>query len=304
MAEESLQLARESQDRAALLESLLRRFSLSLTPHGLATRRTTLREALDLSSHGTDVATRYFVLSANVVAAIQAGDKGDADTSTTAADAIAAQYDLAPLRWSAMARRAWRAGLEGRLDEAEELIRDARDYGAEHGISHAPESAQIQRAMLRWQQCRVAELLPGARAAHDAHATRFPGMTLVLARVLAEDSAGHDEARCLLSEFAEDAFAKLPRGTFWSSALVIAAETACMLELPDVSSTIRDLLMPFVDQVAFTGLWVAAPIAYGVAVASVGCGDHRAPRFFEQAARIADDLDAPILAARARGPHS
>jgi DNA-binding SARP family transcriptional activator len=300
-AVEAVVLARESHDRTALLESLMRRASFSLTPHSLETRRCALREVLDLSSRATDAATRYFALSASVIAAIQAGDFAEAEASTSEADTIAAQYDLAPLRWSAMARRAWMSGLRGRFEQAEELICDACDYGDCHGISHAPESARIQRAMLRWQQDRVGELLPVARAAHAEYADGFPGLTLLLARVLAEEQTTHDEARVLVSDFAEDAFAKLPLGTFWSSALVVTAETACILELPDVSRTIRDLLLPFADQVAFTGLWVAAPIAYGVGVASVGCGDRRAPQFFEQAADIADRLHAPILAARARG---
>jgi tetratricopeptide (TPR) repeat protein len=300
IAAESVNLARESRDRTALLESLMRSASLSLTPHSLMTRRAALREVLDLSSRATDATTRYFALSASVVAAIQAGDIAEADSCSAEADAIAAQYELAPLRWSAMARRAWRAGLAGRLDRAEELIREAAEYGAAHGVSHAPESALLQRAMLRWQQHRVPELLPNARAAHDTYRSTFPGLTLVLVRALATNPPDHDEARERLSAVAQNEFAALPRGTFWSSALVVTAETACMLDLPDVSATIRDLLLPFVDQVAFTGLWVAAPIAYGAAVASFGCGDPGASELFDRAAAVADSIRAPVLAARAR----
>jgi DNA-binding SARP family transcriptional activator len=301
-AEESLGLARKSEDRTALLESLLRRASLSLTPHSLSVRQSALREVLELSSRATDAVTRYFALSSNVVAAIQAGNLADADTASAEADTIAAHYDLAPLRWSTMARRAWRTGLEGSLERAEDLICEAWDYGDHHGVSHAPESARLQRGMLRWQQDRVIEILPTARSVYDDLASRFPGLALVLARVLSEDRDRHDEARALLSDLAENGFEKLPFGTFWSSALVVTAETACMLELPDVCTTIRDLLLPFTDQVAFTGLWVVAPIAYGVGVASVGCNDRRAPQFFDRAARIANRMHAPVLAARAREP--
>lgn len=299
-AEESLKLARKSCDRTALLESLSRRASFSLTPHSLAMRRSVLREVLELSSSATDAVTRYFALSSSVVAAIQAGDIAGADASSAEAGVIAAHYDLAPLQWSATARSAWMEGLKGRLEPAEQLIDDARDYGNEHGISHAPESARLQRAMLRWQQDRVAELLPAARTVCDDYAAHFPGMALVLARVLAEEEAGRDESRRLLTGFAENGFAQLPFGTFWSTALVVTAETAFMVEAPEVGATIRDLLLPFVDQVAFTGLWVAAPIAYGVGVAAESCGDRRASKFFEQAADIAERIHAPILAARAR----
>jgi hypothetical protein len=298
-AEQSVALARESGDRTALLECLMRSVSLSLTPHSLGSRRSALREVVDLSSRATDAATRYFALSANVIAAIQAADFTEAEASTAEADAIAAHYHLAPLRWSALTRRAWRAGLEGDLDRAEALIEEAAQYGDRHGISHAPEAARLQRAMLRWHQRRAPELLPAARGAYDAYAGAFPGIALVLARVLAEDPAGHDEARALLSDIARGGFARLPRGTFWSTALVVAAETAGLLDLPEVSTVIRDLLSPFADQVAFSGLWVAAPIAYGVGVAAAGCGDERAADFFERAADIADRIHAPVFAARA-----
>jgi hypothetical protein len=298
-ADEAVALARESNDRTALLESLMRRASFLLTPHSLTARRLALREILELSSRSTDVVTRYFALSASVVAAIQASDLVEAENSSTEADAIAVHYDLSPLEWSVRARRAWRAGLAGRLDEAEQLILDAWNYGNEHGVSHAAEAAQLQRVTLRWQQNRLGEVLPVARAAHDDYSSRSPGITIVLVRALAEHATGHDEARALLSNLAQDEFARLPMGTFWSTALVVAAEAACMTGLPDVSSTIRDLLLPFVDQVAFTGLWVTAPIAYGVAVACAGCDDRRAPKFFRHAAEIAERIHAPVLAARA-----
>ena len=58
--------------------------------------------------------------------------------------------------------------------------------------------------------------------------------------------------------------------------------------------------MPFADQVAFMGVWVTAPIAYGVGVAGIGCGDRDAPQFLAQAADVAERLHAPTLAARAR----
>jgi DNA-binding SARP family transcriptional activator len=299
-AEEAVALARSSGDRAALLESLMRRASFSLTPHTLTARRFALREIVSLSSRSTDVVTRYFALSASVVAAVQACDLAEAETSSAEADAIAAQYDLAPLQWSALARRAWRCALAGHLDRAERRIQEASDFGNAHGVSHAPEAARLQRVALRWQQDRMAELVPIARVVNDDYGSRTPGVSVILARALAEHASGHDEARVLLRDLADDGFAKLPLGTFWSSALIVGAEAACILDLPEVCGTIRDLLEPFIDQVAFTGLFMTAPIAYGVAVAAAGCGDDRAPKFFRHAADIADRLHAPVLAARAR----
>ena len=71
-----------------------------------------------------------------------------------------------------------------------------------------------------------------------------------------------------------------------------------MLRRPDVCATIRDLLLPFADQVAFSGIWVTAPVAYGVGVAACGCGDARAEDYFDQALAVADRMQAPVLAER------
>ena len=300
MTDEAVALARDSHDRKALYESLLRRTAVSLSPHSLAVRRCALREVLDAGEYSVDVATRYFALSGAAVAAIQAGDIDEVECSSAEADAIATQYDLAPMRWSAMVRRAWRTGLAGRFEHAEKLIKNARKYGSESAITGAPETALLQLGLLRWQQDRVVETLPVVRAAFDHMSADFPGMALVLARALAEQDASHDEARAHLAEFASDSFGQLPRGTFWSSALILTAETACILDLPELSGIIRDLLMPFADQVAFSGVWVTAPIAYGIGIAMIGCDDARAPRFLEQAANLADRINAPAIATRIR----
>ena len=142
----------------------------------------------------------------------------------------------------------------------------------------------------------MTEVLPAARAAYD-EVRREPARHHALPR----PRARRRRIRACrgpgpTSAFAEHAFAQLPRGTFWSSELVVTAETARILGLPEVSRTIRDLLLPFVDQVAFAGVWVAAPIAYGVGMAAAGCGDPRAAQFFSDAADIADRIHAPVLA--------
>jgi hypothetical protein len=183
------------------------------------------------------------------------------------------------------------------------LLREAWEYGEAHGVPHAPEAGRLQRGTLRWQQGRTAELLPAARSFYDDVGVRFPGLGLILARVLCEDRTRHDDARRLVRDVAAHRFARLPTGTFWSSGLILTAESAAMLGMRDVCETIRELLAPFVDLVSFNGLWVVAPIAYGVGVAAAGCGDRRARRHLEHAAAIATRMHAPILAARALAPN-
>lgn len=300
IANQAVAVARRSHDTPALAETLLRRMSVSLAPHTLVARRRVLPELLNASAQSPDIPTRYFALSTAVLTAVQAGDLALVDQYGAQADALSLSYAIAPMQWSTMVRRAWRAGLAGRLDHAERLIEDAGTYGTEAAIAGAAETALMQRGLLRWQQDRIAEALPAARSTFDKLHTMMPGIALVLARALAAHEASHDEARAVLCEFGADSFARLRKGTFWSSLLVISAETAYLLDLPETCTVIRDLLLPFADQVAFTGGWVTAPIAYGIGLAMSGCDDPRAQGLLDRAAGIGERLDAPVLVARAR----
>jgi len=290
-ADNAVLLARESHDPAALAEALLRQMSASLSPHSLADRQHALPELLQVSLQSADIPTRYFALSTAVVTAIQAGDLAQVNQYSAEADAIAFSYDLAPMRWSAMVRRAWKAGLAGRHEHAEALIEAARTYGTGAGIAGAQETALMQLGLLRWQQERVPEVLPAVRHAFDDPNTTIPGVALVLARALAANPTGQDEARELLTTFADDTFNQLRRGPFWSSALILTAETAHLVDLPDISRVIRDLLLPYADQVAFTGSWVTAPIAYGIGIAMTGCHDPRANQLLEHSTTITHHLN-------------
>ncbi len=160
-------------------------------------------------------------------------------------------------------------------------------------------TALIQRSLLRWQQGRLPELLPSVESALAATAGRYPGIALVAARALVECER-YDDARALLDELGSAGLEAPRRGPVWSSALVITAETACILGLPGLGRAVRDSLEPFADQVAFTGSWVTAPIAYGVGLAMASCGDAGAAPMLERAADVADRLGAPVLAALAR----
>jgi len=302
IADEAVVVARRSGDTSALAEALLRRMSVSLAPHSLAARQRALPELLDASAQSTDIPTRYFALSTAVLTAIQTGDLTQVDQYGAQADTLSLSYAIAPMQWSTMVRRAWRTGLAGRLEDVERLIEDAHTYGTDAAIAGAAETALMQRGLLRWQQDQMVHALPAARTAFDNFNTTMPGIALVLARALAAHETSHDDARTVFSEFAADRFAQLRRGTFWSSLLVISAETAYLLDLSDMCTTIRDLLLPFADQVAFTGSWVTAPIAYGIGIAMRGCDDRRARELLDRAADIAERLKAPVLVARARDP--
>ena len=194
--------------RAAISARCSKRFpvapSLSLAPSTLETRRSAFREVLELTSSATDVVTRYFALSANVVTAIEAGDVTGADAWSVEADTIASQYELAPLRWSTLVRRAWRAGLSGAFERAEALVLEAWQFGEAHGIPHAPEAGRLQRGMLRWQQDRVGSCWPRRSRPTTSSARSSQGSGSFSRGCSARIGERHDEARRLLHDVAID----------------------------------------------------------------------------------------------------
>jgi DNA-binding SARP family transcriptional activator len=297
--EEALALARKSGDRTALAESLFRKASLLLSPHSLDERRAALRELRDVAP-ATDVVMRYFICSTDAVASIEAGELAQADISATEADAIASRYDISPIRWSATIRHAWRAALAGNFDDAETFIEQASAFGQTHNIAHAPDLALAQRCLAGWQQGRLGSILPAARAAHERYGDSVPAMTLILARALADGPDTRDEAQAIVASFHDTQFASLRIGAMWSTALILTAETAQLLQLPEACRTICDLLLPYARQMACSGSWVTAPMAYGIGMAASGCGDPQAKAQFEYAIKLADRLEAPALAAQAQ----
>ena len=229
---------------------------------------------------------------------MQAADLAHAEHYAAASDAILDRCNLTPLRWSVMNRRVWRAGLLGRLDEAEQLLFDTREFGCTHGVTQAEHAADIQLAMVRWQQGRVLTSTPSELDAPQLGPP--PGFSFLHARFLAGDTATHAAARTVVEDLAQHEFEDLSVGPFWSSLLIVTAESAFLLGLPAVGRAIRRLLEPYIDQVAFSGLWVAAPIAHGAAVAAAAAHDPDASSLFEHAIMIAERVNAPLLRARAQ----
>ena len=298
IAREAIAIARESGDRGSLLEALCRHSGMLITAAALDERRAELKEARPLASDIGDVIAESQLTGSAVAAAIQAADLALAKRDVAVADRILDRCDLAPLRWSAMTRRVWSEARAGNLEEAERLIARTRAFGCTNGIGQAVPASLIQCSMLRWHQDRTAAELRYDDADLPLVSV-LPGNRHFLAHALAAGASSHDAARSLLQELAQHDFDDVPTDLFWSSILVATAETAFLLDLPVAAHAIRRRLEPFADQVAFCGLWIAAPIAHGVAVAAAACGDRDADSFFERAVEVAEKIKAPVLHDRA-----
>jgi DNA-binding SARP family transcriptional activator len=296
---EAITLARRSGSPEALVDALIRHSSMAQAPSSATRRRAEVDEALQLAETLHDDFARYYLAGAGMIAALQVADMAGCEQYIAVADAISRRNSLPPLVWTQRARRAWRFGLAGRLDDAERLIRIARDYGLANGMPHAEYVGLLQLAQLRWHQRRTSSIVSRVRDA-DAFFERFPGLNHVLIRALAVDEANRPDARRRLRALAANKFEDMPQNTFWATLLVLSAESAWILEMPDVAEMLRPMFDSCVDQVAFNGMWVAAPLAHGAAFASAALGAADADDLFELAIDVADRLDSPFLRARSQ----
>ena len=122
-------------------------------------------------------------------------------------------------------------------------------------------------------------------------------MTLLLARALAEQRDGREDAAAILAQFQAAGFDNLRINPMWSTALILTAETANLLGLVEVCRAVRALLLPFGGPDRAHRL--VGHRTHRVRHRSSGGGLRRLPspkHTSEQAVGLADRLHAPALA--------
>jgi len=287
--------ADQCNDAAVRVEVALRHFHATWSPHTLAARRASMREACRLVPD-SDIVNRSFALSMTAFAAIEAADLEAADAALTELFDLADRHGLPILTFNATAVRAWRTALAGDLDEAERLVLRSGEQAGSYGLHDAAWGLTLQLACITWQRGRFADLLPLLQLmpSTSAEATSSRIMT---ARALAA-TGDTDGARALIAALGDAELDRVAHDVVWVATMIAAAEAAFMLGLPELGASVRRRLEPFREQVAFVGNWVLAPIAYGAAVAGAAAGHTDIDALWDQALEISDRLGAPVLRAQ------
>lgn len=296
LLDEAIRAAREESDPAVLSETLLRHAYATATPRSLEARRANLAEAIELTRTTDDVVLRFYALSIAASAAVEAVAIDDADELISEATTLAAQVHLPMLAFGEVALRSWRVGLEGRLDEAEQLAIETATLGAKSRVEHAPLGPLVEIGCLRWLQERSDELLPFVQIIQNA--PKVVPLQAVSACALASSPDTRADANARLEAAARDDFAALPHDVFWSTALVFAGDAALTLGNAAVGEKVLRALLPYRDKVAFPGTWVFAPIAYGAAVGAAAARRPEADELFADAIDVARRLRAPVMEAK------
>jgi DNA-binding SARP family transcriptional activator len=176
--------------------------------------------------------------------------------------------------------------------------------GRAGGQLDAPLILAGQLVIIRHDQGRLGELTDLIAQTLQAN-PRLTGYRSILALAYCEDGRTADAARVLAAD-AHDGFAHLAQDPTWLSAACTYAHVAARL-LPlgvvprETAETLRTMLGPWRDQVAYLGPAGGRLVAHHLAQLELALGDAAAAQaLLETAVRRADALPAPAWAARAR----
>ena len=211
---------------------------------------------------------------------------------------IAKGFGVSWSTWAAVMRATQRA-FQGDLSAADQLSRGALLRGEELE-QNAGGVHLLQRFVLRFQQRRLAEEIPGLRHVAQASSVFRAGAALA---ALASSETGHiDQATTIARDTIGDDGTLLPRDVFWLAGMALLAEVATTARDHDLVPLIRDLIEPCASHVVVFGTG-AAVLGTGhqwLGRLATAAGDHAsALEHFDQARAIARRIGAPYWEAQA-----
>jgi DNA-binding winged helix-turn-helix (wHTH) protein/tetratricopeptide (TPR) repeat protein len=190
--------------------------------------------------------------------AIERADPEVIDREIEACDGLAERLRQPIFRWSVTRVCAARALWQGRVSEAEELLRRARDEGRRAG-EQADLSYHSGLFALRRMQGRVAELEAGLRADHRLPLERGHKHG-ALALMLAE-SGRTEEAQRELARLAHGGFSSVRRDSNFTYNLALLAETCALVSNEEKAEPLYEVLTPWAGRYLAIPTLVAAGCA-------------------------------------------
>ena len=291
LSDEAVALARWLEDPATLSMVLTLRFVAIWSPEMHAEREANTLEALTACESLTDPLAEFHALHWRGVVCIEGGDVAQARRWIARERELADRLRQPTLLWLAGGQEANLAIIDGRLGDAEVLSAAAFETGARR----EPDAVACYAAQLTALRFQLGTLgsLAGMIAQTVAENPGIPGFRSTLALALCE--AGHEaDAREILRDDAATGFTALGRDATWLAVICLYAEAASRLGDRHAAATLRPMLEPCSDLVAFPGWGPWGPVDHYLGLLAETVGDLDTA---EQRLHMADER-----AARARAP--
>ena len=225
-------------------------------------------------------------------ALVELGDVEGAKATLAAMAKVAAELRQPSHAWFVAVYEALFALLDGRLDEAEDLVVRARSIGERAQTWSAEVSYRLQLYLLRREQGRLTEVEGLMRDSVETYST-YPIFGCVHAQVLAE-LGRTGEARAALEALVGDDGVTLPFDEEWLVSMGLLAETAAAVEDAGRAAVLYELLAPYGDRVAICYPEISTgPVARYLGILAATSGRRRdAARHFAEAIALAERIGA------------
>ncbi|HEY7255050.1 MAG TPA: AAA family ATPase [Solirubrobacterales bacterium] len=298
LSAEAVRLARESGDRHALAWALARRQIAIAAPETLDERLAEADEMVALADDLDDTMLRYW---AHVWRAMDAMEIGDLETQArhrAVQEEIAAATGQPMFHWVNTFAPAALATLAGDFERAEEITNRSAELGSESGQPDVLAIYAAQIHVIRYEQGRLDEVLEiQEQALEEAPLLDAYASALALSYVELEEL---DKARAILDRFAAEGFAVTPTISSRPE-LCTLAEIAARLGDRDSCALLHQKLLPFHDQLCYSGVTIFGTIERYLGLTATCAGRHReAEEHFRRSAATCERIGAPTWLARTR----
>ena len=256
LLEESLRLAREANDDAALMTAF-HAFHDHWVPHNLD-RRLDLAEYEALSVRA-DPAWRGWFAADAVFGAIQSGDIPAARRHVPEIERVGREVGVPTLQWLGAMFSGALVQSDGDLERADQMAEVALQVGLDTGQPDAFEAYAGQLVATRLAQGRIGEIVDLVAETVDEN-PGIPTFRAALAECLC-DLDRMDEARVILDDFASTGLESLPVDPLWIATLTYLAYASAAADHRESAAQVESLLRPFRDQIVFTAVSIVGPVA-------------------------------------------
>jgi len=243
LSEQAVDMARRIGDPALLGYVLDARFLAIWAPDNTGERLAIAAEMVQVSESTGDLERLFQGHAHRIWTLLELGDLAAVSAGVAIASRIADELRQPAQLWMVAAARTLRALLEGRFEEAEDLIEEAFRLGERTIPWNAAVSYHLQLFALRREQGRLDELEETVKAAAHTHRT-YPVWRCVLADLHAE-LGRKDKARAEFERFAAGDFTELPFNEEWLLGMTLLADVCTALGDAPRSVTLYDLLLPY-----------------------------------------------------------
>lgn len=295
---EAVRLARESGDRHSLAWALARRQTAIAAPGTLSQRLAEVEELIGLAEDLDDPMLRYWAHVWRAMDAIEVCDFEMASRDRAVQEEIAEATEQPIFRWVNTFAPVVLACLEGDFERAEELTNRSAELGAASGQPDVLTIYAGQIHAIRYEQGRLGEILEVQEMAVEETPllSAYSGALALSYCELGET----DKARAVLRRFAADGF-EINANLSATNALCFMAEVAARVEEPRAASALYNRLLPWREQLSYTGITLFGPVERYLGLAAACLGRYEdAEKHFGRAAAACERIGAPTWLARTR----